>query len=322
MNACDTFVDLKETTFTQSAERIAADGVDILVDLTGYTTHARMEILALRPAPIQVHYWGYPGTLGVSFIDYNLVDEFVVPAEHETFFAEKLVRLPGCYVPSDSQCAISLQTPSKRECGLPDDGFVFCSFNNSYKVTPEVFDIWMKLLQAVPASVLWLLEGNRFVPPNLKKEAERRGVAGDRLVFLPRLPPPDYLARFRLADLFLDTLPYNGHTTVRDALWVGCPALTRTGTTFASRVAGSLLRAVGLPELITTETEEYYDLALHLARDADRLTELRGRLASNRKTSPLFDGANMARNMERAYSTMWEIHASGQPPRGFAVSGP
>lgn len=317
--ACDKFVDLTETTYVQSAERIAADEVDILVDLAGYTLYARTEILALRPAPLQVHYWGYPGTLGAEFIDYNLVDEFVVPAGQEPYFTEKLVRLPGCYVPSDSQCEVAPNTPSKSECGLPDEGFVFCCFNASNKYTPQVFDVWMDVLKAVPGSVLWLLEGNPSVPANLRKEAAIRGVAPERLVFAPWRPPPEYLARHRLADLFLDTFPYTAHTTARDALWMGCPVLTRTGETFASRVAGSLLRTIGLPVLITTSALEYRDLAVQMARDTDRLADVRARLSASRKTSPLFQGASIARNFEKAFEKMWETHASGQPPRTFSV---
>ena len=181
--------------------------MDILVDLKGYTQDARTEILALRPAPIQVNYLGYPGTMGAPFMDYILVDDFVVPPDQQPFFTEKLVHLPGCYQVNDSRREISPRTPSRAECGLPEDGFVFCSFNNSYKITPEMFDVWMGLLKAIPGSVLWLLEGNRFAPANLCREAEARGVAAERLVFAPRKPLPEHLARHRLADLFLDTFP-------------------------------------------------------------------------------------------------------------------
>ncbi len=253
-------------------------------------------------------------------MDYVLVDDFVVPPGQQPFFAEKLVHLPGCYQVNDSQREISPQTPSRAECGLPDDGFVWCSFNNSYKITPDVFGVWMELLKAVPGSVLWLLEGNRFVPANLYREAKIRGVAAERLVFAPYEPLPEHLARHRLADLFLDTFPVNAHTTASDALWAGCPVLTLAGETFASRVAGSLLRTMDLPELVTTSLEDYQALALRLARDADLLARLRSRLEANRKRSPLFDAAQFARNLEKAYLTMWEIYASGAKPRAFAVS--
>ena len=202
---------------------------------------------------------------------------------------------------------------------MPADGFVFCSFNNSYKITPEMFDVWMRLLKAVPGSVLWLLEGNRFAPANLRKEAEARGVAAERLVFAPRQPLPEHLARHRLADLFLDTFPVNAHTTASDALWAGLPLLTLAGQTFASRVAGSLLRAIGLPELIATSLEDYEAMALRLANDRQCLADLRARLKANREACGLFDGGRFSRNLEKAYSTMWEIHAAGEKPRRFAV---
>jgi predicted O-linked N-acetylglucosamine transferase (SPINDLY family) len=221
---------------------------------------------------------------------------------------------------NDSQREIAPHTPSRAECGLPEAGFVFCSFNNSYKITPEMFGVWMELLKAIPASVLWLLEGNRFAPANLCREAEARGVRAERLVFAPRRPLPEHLARHRLAHLFLDSFPYNAHTTASDSLWAGCPLLTRTGETFASRVAGSLLHTIGLPELVTTSLADYRAMALRLARNADLLAHLRARLEANRKSSPLFDGGHFARNLEKAYAAMWEIHASGEKPRAFSVS--
>jgi protein O-GlcNAc transferase len=202
---------------------------------------------------------------------------------------------------------------------LPETGFVYCCFNNNYKITRELFSVWMRLLNAVPGSVLWLLEGNRWAPANLRREVEARGVAADRLVFAPRSSPAEHLARHRLADLFLDTLPYNAHTTASDSLWVGCPLLTIARETFASRVAGSLLRAVGLPELITTNIAEYEALALRLATNPAQLAELRARLAVNRATSPLFDGGRFAAAIERAYTTMWQRYAGGEKPSGFRV---
>ncbi len=202
---------------------------------------------------------------------------------------------------------------------MPEEGFVYCSFNNSYKITADVFGVWMELLKVVPGSVLWLLEGNRFIPANLRREAQIRGVAAERLVFAPRRPLPEHLARHRSADLFLDTFPVNAHTTASDALWAGCPVLTLAGETFASRVAGSLLRTMGLPELVTTSLADYQALALRLARNADMLADLRTRLEANRKNSPLFDGGQFARNLEKAYLTMREIHAVGEKPRAFAV---
>jgi predicted O-linked N-acetylglucosamine transferase (SPINDLY family) len=318
--AFDRFVDLKDASFTASAERIAADEVDILVDLKGYTRDARPQILALRPAPVQVNYLAYPGTMGVPFMDYLLADEFVIPPDQQPFFTEKVVYLPGCYQVNDSRREIAPHTPSRADCGLPQEGFVFCGFNNSYKITPEMFSVWMELLKAVPGSVLWLLESNRFAPANLRREAEARQVAAERLVFAPRMPLPEHLARHRLADLFLDTFPVNAHTTASDALWAGCPVLTVAGQTFVSRVAGSLLRTVGLPELVANSFDEYHAMALRLARDGELLAGLRARLEANRMTSRLFDAGRFARNIEEAYRMMWEIRASGRPPRGFTVS--
>ena len=320
VKAFDRFVDVKDASFVEAAERIAADKVDILVDLKGYTQDARTQILALRPAPIQVNYLGYPGTMGAEFMDYILVDDFIVPPDQQPFFTEKLVHLPGCYQVNDSQREISPRIPSRSECGLPEEGFVFCCFNNSYKITPDVFGVWMELLKAVPGSVLWLLEGNHFVAANLYREASIRGVAAERLVFAPPKPLPEHLARHRLADLFLDTITSNAHTTASDALWAGLPVLTLAGRTFASRVAGSLLRTVGLPGLITTSLEDYQAMALRLARDPKQLARLRARLEANRKTCGLFDGEHFARGLQKAYAAMWEIHASGAQPRAFAVS--
>ena len=273
----------------------------------------------MRPAPIQVSYLGYPGTMGAEFMDYILVDDYVVPPAQQPFFSEKLVHLPGCYQVNDSRREISRHAPSRRECGLPADGFLFCAFNNNYKITPAMFDAWARLLGAVPGSVLWLLEGIPSSCVNLRREAERRGVAAGRLVFAPRLPHADHLARHRLADLFLDTFPVNAHTTASDALWAGCPLLTLSGKTFISRVAGSLLRTMGLPELITSSLEEYEATALRLARNPRQLAELRARLEANRATCGLFDGAEFARKLETAYATMWEIHTAGEEPHSIAV---
>ena len=233
VNAFDRFIDVRDDSIAETARRIAADEVDILVDLKGYTLDARTQCLALRPAPIQVNYLGYPGTMGASFMDYILVDDFIVPPEQQPFFTEKLVYLPGCYQVNDSQRGISAGTPSRAECGLPEAGFIFCCFNNNYKITAEVFGVWMRLLRTIPGSVLWLMEGNRFAPDNLRREARAQGIAVERLVLRTKLPSEEHLARHRLADLFLDTIPYNAHTTASDALWAGCPVLTIAGETFA-----------------------------------------------------------------------------------------
>lgn len=318
--AFDDFVDAQGLSHRQAAERIDADGVHILVDLKGYTSFARTEILGYRPAPIQVNYLGYPGTMGAPFIDYIISDAVVSPMEHARFYSEKIVQLPDSYQPNDRQRAVAAATPSRAECGLPEHGFVFCSFNNSYKITPRMFDVWMRLLAAVPGAVLWLLERNEQAAANLRREAAARGIGPERLVFAPRLPLAEHLARHRLADLFLDTLPCNAHTTASDALWAGLPVLTCLGDTFAARVAGSLVAAVGLPELIVGSLEEYEEVALSLARDAGRLAAVKDRLDRNRLTAPLFDSGRFTRNLEAAYRGMWERWRAGKPPEAFAVT--
>ncbi|MGH9454579.1 MAG: tetratricopeptide repeat protein, partial [Terriglobia bacterium] len=315
VGAFDRFVDISELSFADAARQIREDKVDIPVDLKGYTANARPQIVALRPAPVQVNYMGFPGTLGARAIDYVIVDQYVVPSSQQPFFSEELVHLPDCYLVSDRTRKISPHVPSRQDCGLPETGVVFCCFNTSYKITPGMFDVWMRLLKAVPGSVLWLLESNPHATENLKKEAGARGVNAERLIFAPVLSNPDHLARFALADLFLDTLPYNAHTLASDALWGGCPVVTCSGQTFVSRVAGSLLNAVGLPELVTTSLAEYESLAFELACDPGRLQSIRQKLAANRLTTPLFDSRRFTRNLEAAYETMWSAHQAGKAPR-------
>jgi protein O-GlcNAc transferase len=293
--------------------------VDIAVDLKGYTQESRPEILAYRPAPIQASYLGYPGTMGADFIDYIIADPVVIPPDQDGCYSEKIVRLPDSYQCNDSKRAIAGRTPSRQDAGLPEHGFVFCCFNNNYKILPPVFDVWMRLLRAVPDSVLWLLRENVVAEGNLQREAKARGVDPARLVFADRMPLAEHLARHRLADLFLDTLPYNAHTTASDALWAGLPVLTCQGTAFAARVASSLLNAVGLPELVTTSPADYEALALRLAGDAKLLGELRARLAANRRTHPLFDTPRFCRHIEAAYARMWETWQRGEAPESFAV---
>jgi protein O-GlcNAc transferase len=293
--------------------------IDIAVDLKGYTQDSRPEILSYRPAPIQVSYLGYPGTMGADFIDYILADPIVLPFDRQPFYAEKIVQLPDCYQVNDRQRVIAATTPTRADAGLPDDGFVFCCYNNNYKITAPVFDIWMRLLQAVPGSALWLLSENSGAEVNLRREAQARGVDPGRLVFAGRLKVDQHLARHRLADLFLDTLPYNAHTTASDALWAGLPVLTCQGEAFAARVASSLLAAVGVPELVTRNHADYEALALSLAYDAPRLAALRERLARNRDMFPLFDTDRFRRHIEAAYLHMWDIRRRGEAPQGFAV---
>jgi predicted O-linked N-acetylglucosamine transferase (SPINDLY family) len=314
----DHFVDVKDLSNAEAAARIHHDGIDILVDLMGHTGRARTMIAAQRPAPIAVNWLGFPGTMGAAFIDYILVDAVVVPPEHQPFFAEKLVHLPHCYQANDTQRPIGA-TPTRAECGLPDQAFVFCCFNNEYKLTPRFFAIWMRLLAAVPGSILWLL-GTDAMKRNLAREAAARGIDPARLIFAGRQPLEDHLARHRLADLFLDTLPYNAHTTASDALWTGLPVLTLLGEGFPGRVAASLLGAIGLPELVTRSEEDYENMAVKLATEPLMLRGMRERLAANRLTAPLFDSAGFARRIERAYAEMWRRWRAGEAPAAFAVA--
>jgi protein O-GlcNAc transferase len=317
--AFDSFVDLRLLSHDEAAQRIHADDLDILIDLKGYTQNTRSEILARRPAPIQVNYLGYPGTMGAPFIDYIIADAFIIPPAQHAFYDEKVVTLPHCYQPNDTRRPVSDLPLTRVGCGLPEDGFVFASFNNSYKITPQIFDIWMRLLTQLPGSVLWQLEAEPDAAENLRREAQARGVDPARLIFAPPLELAAHLARQPLADLFLDTLPVNAHTTASDALWAGLPVLTCAGETFIGRVAGSILTTIGLPELITTSLQDYEALALALARDPARLAALRQKLAVNRQTSPLFDIARFTRNLEGAYLQMQDRRLAGQPPAAITV---
>jgi protein O-GlcNAc transferase len=316
----DRFIDAQGMSDREVAALVRELEIDIAVDLSGYTEGCRPQVFAQRPAPVQVNYLGFAGTLGQSHWDYIIADEFVIPERGQASYAEKVVYLPDCFMANDCGRSISARTPTRSEAGLAETGFVFCCFNNVFKVTPDVFEIWMRLLAGVPGSVLWLSAANGSAVANLRHEAELRGVASDRLVFAPRVPlNEDHLARLRLADLFLDTQPYNAHTTAADALWAGVPVLTCRGSTFASRVAGSLLAAIGLPELITRSRAEYEMLALRLARDPEQLAALRQKLARNRDVFPLFDTGRFTRHIEAAYATMWERTQRGEPPQSFSV---
>ena len=319
VTALDHMVDLCFHTDREAAQRIAEDRLEILVDLKGFTTDSRPAILAYRPAPIQVGYLGYPSTMGSKMIDYIVADAVVAPFEHQAFFDEAIVHLPHSYQPNDRRRPGSRAGVSREAHGLPDGAFVFCCFNNNYKLTPLVFEIWMRLLAAVPGSVLWLLQANNAAADNLVAAALDHGIPSERLIFAPRLSYDQHLARLGLADLFLDTLPVNAHTTASEALWVGVPVLTCIGSHFASRVAASLLTSVGLPELITPDLASYEHEALALAREPERLQALRARLIANRPTAPLFDTPRYARNYEAALMRMIERREAGLPPEAFAV---
>jgi len=314
--AFDAFHDIRCLSEVDAARKIHDCGIDILVDLTGFTQNSRCGIVALRPAPVSVSWLGFPGTMG-SFIkdgmksrplfDYLLTDRFITPPEAAGNYAEQLAALPHSYQPNDRKRPVD-KIPPRTDCALPDDAFVFCCFNQTFKITADFFNIWMRLLKATPNSVLWLLDCNRWAKQNLMEQAELHGIAAERLIFAPRVSLAGHLARHAHADLFLDTLPYNAHTTCSDALWMGLPVLTCAGDTFASRVAASLLKTAGLDELVTGSLEDYEAKALHLAKNPQLLAPMRQKLIAEKMSSPLFDTASFARSLEAIYENMW--HAS------------
>jgi predicted O-linked N-acetylglucosamine transferase (SPINDLY family) len=304
--AFDHFVDCSGDTIEQTAARIAADGIEVLIDLNGYTTYAKSEILALKPAPLQISWLGYLGTLGAEWCDYVLTDRFAAPPALQPFFSERFLYLPDCYCPSDTRRPVAARAPDRAACGLPEQGVVFCCFNNSYKILPAVFDVWMRLLRQVPGSVLWLAPGNSTARANLCREAAARGVLPEQLIFAPRVSLDEHLVRHVHADLFLDTLPYNAGTTANDALFMGVPVVTCAGENMVSRVAGSQLHAIGLPELVTQSLADYEALALALAAEPARLRALRQRLAAHRATQPLFDMARFTRALDDLLLATWE----------------
>jgi predicted O-linked N-acetylglucosamine transferase (SPINDLY family) len=301
------------------AERIRAADIDVLVDLKGYTQGSRPGILALRPARVQVNFLGHPGTLGSPCHDYIIGDPIVTPLAHEGGYSEAIAQMPGCYQPNDRLRPVGPR-PTRASCGLPGEGFVFCSFNSCYKITQEQFDAWCRLLGAVPGSVLWLYEANAQAARNLRAAAAARGVEPGRIVFAPHRDLADHLGRLQLADLVLDTFPVTAHTTASDALWAGVPLVTRAGETFVSRVAASVLAAAGVPELVAPDLAAYEALALALARDPARLQALRGHLAAARDHSELFDSVRHARRLEGLYERMLGAHLAGQPARAIAAA--
>ncbi|MEW6451582.1 MAG: tetratricopeptide repeat protein [Pseudomonadota bacterium] len=319
MRSFDEFIDCRSLSDLEIARKVFDAGIDILVDLKGFTEDSHTNIFAQRAAPVQVNYLGYPGTMGAPYIDYIIGDTTLFDLSDEKAYSEKLVRLPHSYQPNDRKRQIAKTMPTRKECGLPDDGFVFCCFNNNYKILPAMFDSWMSILGRSDRSVLWLLECNPAAAENLRREAATRGINPERLVFAKRAELPEHLARHRQADLFLDGLPYNAHTTASDALWAGLPVLTQIGKTLPGRVAASLLNAVGLPELITHSREEYEALATELALDRERLLNLKEKLDRNRLTAPLFDAALFTRHLEAAYEAMYRRYQAGLPPDHIAI---
>ncbi|ADU98291.1 tetratricopeptide repeat protein [Alicycliphilus denitrificans] len=317
--AFDHFLDVRDRSDEAVARLSRELGIDIAVDLKGFTQDTRFGIFSYRCAPVQVSYLGYPGTTGADYIDYAIADKVVLPPQARCHFSEKVVYLPHSYQVNDSKRRIADRAFTREALGLPATGFVFCCFNNNYKILPQMLDGWGRILHAVEDSVLWLLEDNPAVSRNLLREAQARGIAPQRLVFAQRMPLDEHLARHRLADLFLDTLPCNAHTTASDALWAGLPVLTCAGQSFASRVAASLLHAVGLPELVTETQGAYEARAIALARDAGQLDALRSRLHAQAPASPLFDARRFARDLEAAYVVMHARAVQGLPPEAFKV---
>ncbi|HQS58265.1 MAG TPA: tetratricopeptide repeat protein [Gallionellaceae bacterium] len=315
--SCDVFRELSSLDDHASAEIIRRDGIDILIDLAGYTSFARAEIFAMRPAPLQLCYLGFPHSTGADFIDYFIADPVVIPPSAEKYFSEKIAHLPDSYFLFDNQQAIAPLKLTRGDLDLPPHGTVFCCHNSNYKITPDVFDSWMRILQRVPDSVIWLLDSSVQARDHLCREAELRGIVRQRLVFADFVSNDIHLARYRLADLFLDTFQCNAHTTAAEALWSGLPVLTCAGNSMAARVAASLLSAVGLHELITTSPQQYEDKAVYLATHADELKRLRALLESNRLTTPLFDTERQVKNIEAVYQHIWNRHRAGLPPETF-----
>lgn len=318
---CDQFVDLSRLADYEAARRIADDAVDVLVDLKGYTRGDRSRILAYRPAPTQVHYLGFPGPLAAPFIDYAICDAVVVPPSHESDYPEAIVRLEPCYQINDCTQPLVFNGLSRADHGLPEGTTVLCSFSQNYKIEPIVFDVWMRVLRALPETVLWLLGGNRTARAALLREADERGVAPQRIVFADFQPRAQHLARIALADLALDTFYYNGHTTCSDTLWAGVPMVTCPADAFAGRVGASVVAAAGLSELVTPDLDRYASLAIELCRDPGRIIALKQRLRQSRPTCALFDTRRTTRQLERAYEHMVERSRAGLPPGSFSVEG-
>lgn len=313
--AFDAWIDIGGLTSAEAAARIRKAGIDILVNLNGYFGKHRMDVFAHRPAPLQVNYLGFPGTLGAPYIDYIIADRVVIPPGEERFYDEQVVTLPGSYQVNDDRGRPIAAIPSRQEAGLPDEAFVFCNFNQSYKLTPGTFASWMRILKQVEGSVLWLLEAAKPFAENIAAHASAHGVAPERILFAPDRPPDQHLARLSLADLFLDGLPYNAHTTASDALWAGVPLVTQRGTAFPGRVAASLLLAADLPELVTENAADYEALAVRLAKNPEVLKAIRKKLVESRATCALFDTDRFRRNIETAYQQMWQRWLAGETPK-------
>ncbi|MDA8689312.1 tetratricopeptide repeat protein, partial [Rhodobacteraceae bacterium] len=320
MTAVDVFHDVRRMNDLQMVELARAEKLDIAIDLKGFTQNSRLAPFSYGLAPVQISYLGYPGTLGADFIDYIIADPVLIPENKRQYYSENVIYLPNTYQPTDNTRKISDKAIIRSEMGLPDNGFIFCCFNNNYKISPKEFDIWMRLLAKVKGSVLWLLKSNKWAEQNLQKEAEIRGISADRLVFADRVPQAEHLARQSLADLFIDTFNCNAHTTASDALWAGLPLVTKLGESFAARVAGSLLNAIGLPELITESEDSYEALILDLATNPRKLFKIKKKLSENRLTMPLFNTEKYTRHLENGYQQAYQRYFDGLKPDTIIVS--
>jgi predicted O-linked N-acetylglucosamine transferase (SPINDLY family) len=319
ITAFDQFIDVRFKSEKDIALISRKMCIDIAVDLNGYTNYSRTKIFSYRVAPIQVNYLGYPGTMGLNYIDYIIADPIIIPIDSQQHYSEKVVYLPNSYQVNDRKRVIADKIFTKEELGLPKDSFVFCCFNNNFKLTPNIFDSWVRILNAVKGSVLWLLEDNPTARLNLRKEAAARGLSPDRLIFAKKINAPEHLARHRAADLFLDTMPYNAHTTASDALWAGLPLLTCMGMSFASRVSASLLHAIKLPELITSSQEQYEAKAIELATSHKKLKAIKDKLESNRLTTPLFDTPRFTKHIEAGFKEIYQLYQANLPPNNIYI---
>lgn len=310
----DHWLDITGMNDDAAAQRIREDGIDILVDLNGHTKGARTKLFGMCPAPINVNWLGYPGTMATPYHHYIIADDWIIPPGRDMYCSEKVMRLP-CYQANDRQRAVAVQPPSRTEAGLPEEGMIYCCFNSQQKITRLMFERWMAILAAVPGSVLWLLESSEEVQERLRAHARQCGIESERLIFGRRLPSPEHLARMTLADLFLDTFPYGAHTTASDALWMSVPILTLSGHSFASRVAGSLLRSAGLPELVCSSPEQYVETAIALGRDPAQLLAYREQLRAAKPNAVMFDTNLLVSRLEGLYAEMWDDWRSGRLPR-------
>ncbi len=320
LEAFDRFIDVSQHSDHEVAQLSRNLGIDIAIDLKGYTRDARPRIFLQRAAPIQVNYLGFPGTMAANGIDYMIADPTLITEATRTHYSEKVVYLPHSYQVNDRKRAPAAPEPSRTELGLSPDAFIYCCFNSPYKIMPATFDGWMRILRRVPTSLLWLYADNHAAAGNLRKQAAQRGIDGARLRFAMPLPQAQHLARQPAADLFLDTFPCGAHTTASDALWMGLPVLTRPGLSFQSRVAASLLQAIGLPELITATDNQYEAMAISLATDPPRMAAIRARLAANRLTTPLFNTELYTRYLEQAYREMEERYQAGLTPADIHIA--